>query len=272
MTHSTRIVGALALLLLVGCAGCTDDEEETKQAAALQPIAVREQASSIIKGDDGYVVNWAGVLANTNPWHFGEHVVATVVAKNSEGKEVVRLEQPLDAVPPAGTLPFTGQVVTQDKPAAVSIAYRPARWHQAGRIVSAFQPFPVREVLTDRTADGDYLVTGYVGTPYVVPARSLAVTALLRDKRGKLLGGGSTFVDNVQAGQKRRFILQIKSVEDTRDIASAEVTARTWGSSSRPFEQLALGGSLPLNTAKPKMPPFAKDRGRQAPLAGAVRQ
>jgi len=267
VTHSTRIVGALALLL-IGCVGCTEDEE-TKQAAALQPLAVREQASSIIKGDDGYVVNWAGVLANTNPWHFGEHVVATVVAKNSQGKEVVRLEQPLDAVPPGGTLPFTGQAVTQDKPVTVSIAYRPANWHQAGRIVSAFQPFPIREVLTDRTADGDYLVTGYVGTPYVIPARSLAVTALLRDKRGRLLGGGSTFVDNVQAGQKRRFIMQIKSVQNTRDIASTEVSARTWGSSSRPFEQLVLGGSLPLNTVKPKTPPFVKDRGRQAPLAGA---
>ncbi|MFI6456871.1 hypothetical protein ACIBF6_35590 [Streptosporangium amethystogenes] len=270
MTHSTRIVGALALLLLIGSAGCTDEEVEKKRAAALQPIAVREQASSIIKGDDGYVVNWAGVLANTNPWHFGEHIVATVVAKNAEGKEVVRLEQPLDAVPPAGTLPFTGQVVTQDKPADVSIAYRPARWHLAGRIVSAFQPFPVRGVLTDRTADGNYLVTGYVGTPYVMPTRSLAVTALLRDKRGKLLGGGSTFVDNLQAGENRRFILQIKSVQNTRDIASAEVSARTWGSSSRPFEQLALGGALPLHTVKPKMPPFAKDRGRQAPLASAT--
>lgn len=271
MTHSTRIVGALALLLLIGCAGCTEDAEK-KQAAALRPITVREQASSIVKGDDGYVVNWAGVLANTNPWHFGEHIVATVVAKDSAGKEVVRLEQPLDAVPPAGILPFTGQVVTQEKPANVSVVYRPARWHQAGRIVSAFQPFPIRGVLTDRTPDGYYLVTGYVGTPYVMPTRSLAVTALLRDRQGKLLGGGSTFVDNIQPGENRRFILHIKSVPNTRDIVSAEVSARTWGSSSRPFEQLALGGALPLNTVKPKMPPFAKDRGRQAPLAGVVNQ
>ncbi|MFI6509601.1 hypothetical protein ACIBCT_18500 [Streptosporangium sp. NPDC050855] len=268
MKHSTRIVAALALLLLAGGPGCSGEEKDP--VAPLQPLAVREQASSIVKGDDGYVVNWAGVLANANPWHFGEHVVATVVASDSQGKEVVRLDQPLDAVPPGGVLPFTGQVVTQERPVAVNVSYRPARWHRAGRIVSAFQPFPVYDVLTDRTTDGDYLVTGYVGTPYVMPARSLAVTALLRDRQGKLLGGGSTFVDNVQAGERRRFVLQIRSVEDPRDIASAEVTARTWGSSSRPFEQLALGGALPLHTVKPKMPPFAKDRGRQAQLAGVM--
>ncbi|GAA2845111.1 hypothetical protein GCM10010517_01450 [Streptosporangium fragile] len=266
MTHSIRIVGALALLLVAGCSG-----EEKRQAVALQPLTVKEQVSSIVKGDDGYAVNWAGVLVNANRWHFGEHVVATVVAKDARGNEVVRIEQPLDAVPPAGTLPFSGQVVVEDKPADVSIQYRPARWHQAGRIVSAFKPFPVSDVMTDRKDDGAYLITGYVGSPYVLPVRSLAVTALLRDKRGKLLGGGSTFADDVQPGEKRRFILQIKSVEDTGEIATAEVTARTWGSSSRPYEQLAFGGVIPANTAKPTTPPFTRDRGAQLTVNGDSR-
>lgn len=269
MTHGTLLVGAMALLLAAGCSGA---EQRRQQVAELRPLTVKEQTSSVLKGDDGYVVNWAGVLVNANPWHFGEHVVATVVAKDARGNEVIRVEQPLDAVPPAGTLPFTGQVAVEDEPSAVSIQYRPARWHQAGRIVSAFRPFPVSGVLTDRKDDGSYLVTGYVGSPYALPVRSLAVTALLRDKEGRLLGGGSTFVDDVEAGEKRRFILQVKSVEDTRKIATAEVTARTWGSSSRPYEQLAFGGLAPMNTAKPTTPPFARDRGAPLPLTGENRQ
>ncbi|MFC7646829.1 hypothetical protein ACFQX6_44485 [Streptosporangium lutulentum] len=186
MTYSTRIVSVLAVLAALVLAGCSDDDKQA--AATLKPLAVKEQASSIVKGDDGYVVNWAGVLANRNPWHFGEHTVATVVAKDASGKEVVRLDQPLDAVPPADSLSFSGHVVAAEKPATVSIQYRPAQWRQAGRIVSSFLPFPISDVLTD-SKEGSYLITGYVGTPYRRPAESLAVTALLRDKAGKLLGG-----------------------------------------------------------------------------------
>lgn len=264
MTHSTRIVGALALLLL---AGCSSSEE---QAASLKPLAVKEQVSSILKKDGGYVVNWAGVLTNGNPWHFGEHVVATVIAKDAAGKEVVRLEQPLDAVPPAGSLPFSGEVVAAEKPAQVSITYRPAEWRLAGRIVSAFQPFPISDVMTVRGDDG-YLVVGYVGSPYRLPASSLAVTALLRDKDGRLLGGGSTFVDDVRPKDTRRFVMNIESVADTGKIAKAEVTARTWGSSSRPYEQLALGGSVPVHLVKPTTAAFDKDRGRQGMAAADAR-
>jgi hypothetical protein len=259
VTYSTRIVSALAVIAALALAGCSDDDKQAD--AALKPLAVKEQASSIVKGDEGYVVNWAGVLANRNPWHFGEHTVATVVAKDAAGKEVVRLDQPLDAVPPADSLSFSGQVVAAEKPATVSIQYRPAQWHQAGRIVSSFLPFPISDVLTDNK-DGSYLITGYVGTPYRRPAESLAVTALLRDKAGKLLGGGSTFVEDVRPGEKRRFILQIKSVPDTKKIATAEVTARTWGSSSRPYEELAKGGVAPMHIVKPTTAPFVKDRGR----------
>ncbi|GAA4228147.1 hypothetical protein FHR32_002577 [Streptosporangium album] len=265
MTYSTRIVGVLALVLL---AGCSSPEQE--RVAALKPLSVVEEASSILKGDDGYVVNWAGVLSNSNPWHFGEHVVATVTAKDAGGKEVVRLEQPLDAVPPAGSLSFTGQVIATEKPAKVSIQYRPAEWRLAGRIVSAFTSFPISDVLTERKTDS-YLITGYVGTPYRLPASSLAVTALLRDKSGKLLGGGSTFVDDVRVGDKRRFIMNIESVPDTKKIAKADLVARTWGSSSRPYEELAMGGVVQPRTVKPTTPPFAKDRGGQTVAAGDVR-
>ncbi|MGV9774597.1 hypothetical protein [Streptosporangium sp. NPDC003464] len=266
MTYSTRIVGALALLLLAGCSSPRPEQ----QVASLKPLSVKEEASSVLKGDDGYVVNWAGVLANSNPWHFGEHVVATVIATDAKGKEVVRLEQPLDAVPPAGVLSFTGQVVAAERPSRVSIQYRPAEWHQAARIVSAFRSFPVSDVLTERK-EHSYLITGYVGTPYRLPAGSLAVTALLRDKNGKLLGGGSTFVDDVRAGAKRRFILNIESVPDTSKIAKAELVARTWGSSSRPYEELALGGIAPVHTAKPTTAPFVKDRGGPAVSTGDAR-
>ncbi|GGS75298.1 hypothetical protein GCM10010156_37650 [Planobispora rosea] len=259
----------LAALPTTGCSG-----EDREDAPELRPLMVKEQVSSILKGGDeydGYVVNWAGVLANPNPWHFGEHVVATVVARNAEGEEIVRMEQPLDAVPPAGSLPFTGQVLATERPAKVTIEYRPAQWRPAGRIVSAFKPFPVSGVQTEKQPDGTYLVIGYVGTPYRQPAGTLAVTALLRDKDGKLLGGGSTFVDDVRRGGKRRFLLDVESVAGTGKVAETELVARTWGSSGRPYEDLAMGGAIPVHTVKPTMPPFETDRGRQLPPGGDAR-
>ncbi|GAA3442995.1 hypothetical protein [Planomonospora venezuelensis] len=274
MTHSTRTAGALAALLLVAFSGAGCSGEERQDTPELKPLAVKEQVSSVLKGGDrydGYVVNWAGVLSNPNPWHFGEHVVATVVGRDAKGREVVRMDQPLDAVPPAGSLSFTGQALAERRPVDVTIEYRPAEWRQAGRIVSAFRPFPISGVQTARNEDGSYVVTGYVGTPYRLPAGTLAVTALLRDSAGRLLGGGSTFVDDVQEGGRRRFVLDVESVADTSKIAKAELVARTWGSSSRPYEELALGGAIPMHTVKPTTSPFTKDRGRQAPPGEDVR-
>ncbi|MBG0826782.1 hypothetical protein HS041_03195 [Planomonospora sp. ID67723] len=266
MTHSTRTAAAFAALLLAAfsSAGCSGGDRQ--DVPELKPLAVKEQVSSVLKGGDrydGYVVNWAGVLSNPNPWHFGEHVVATVVGKDAKGNEVVRMDQPLDAVPPSGSLSFTGQALAERKPVEVTIEYRSAEWRPAGRIVSEFRPFPISGVQSARNDDGSYVVTGYVGTPYRLPAGTLAVTALLRDSAGKLLGGGSTFVDDVQEDGRRRFILDIESVADTKKIAKAELAARTWGSSSRPYEELALGGAVPLHTVKPTTSPFTEDRGRQ---------
>ncbi|WP_246090487.1 hypothetical protein [Nonomuraea deserti] len=252
----SRTVSLLALgaICLTGCAS----EEQPVQE--LKPLALKEQVSNIVKSADGYAVNWAGVLSNTNPWHFGEHVVATIVGHDTKGTEVVRMDQPLDAVPPGGSLAFTGQATATKRPAKVTIQYRPAQWRLAARIPSAFREFPITRTQTLRQKDGSYLITGYVDNPYRTAASSLVVNALLRDKTGKLLAGGSTFVDDVKAGRPPRFILTVSGVPARAKVAKTEITARTWGSTGRPYEDLALGGALPVHTVKPTTEPFAVDR------------
>ncbi|WP_049556598.1 hypothetical protein [Nonomuraea sp. SBT364] len=260
MIPRSRTVSLLALGAIC-LTGCSSEERPQQQ---LKPLTLKEQASNVVKSAGGYSVNWAGVLTNRNPWHFGEHVVATVVGKDAAGREVVRMDQPLDAVPPGGSLVFTGEAGATEKPVKVSIDYRPAQWRMAARIASAFRPFPVSRVQTLRQKDGSYLITGYVSNPYQVPAGSLVVNALLRDKAGKLLGGGSTFVDDVKAGSPPRFILTIAGLPAGSTVARTEVAARTWGSTGRPYEDLALGGIVPMHTVKPTTEPFQVDRGSQA--------
>ncbi|MFI6604269.1 hypothetical protein ACIBHX_49270 [Nonomuraea sp. NPDC050536] len=257
MIPRSRTVSLLALgaICLAGCSS-----QEPQQSTQLKPLAVKEQVSNIVKSSDGYAVNWAGVLSNANPWHFGEHVVATIVGKDAKGAEVVRMDQPLDAVPPGGSLAFTGQATAAAKPAQVTIQYRAAQWREAARIPSAFQQFPVSRVQTLRQKDGSYLIMGYVSNPYQLPASSLVVNALLHDSSGKLLGGGSTFVDDVKAGSPPRFILTVDGMPKDVKVARTDVTARTWGSTGRPYEDLALGGAVPVHTVKPTTAPFAVDR------------
>lgn len=220
--------------------------------------------SNTVKAPGGYAVTWAGVLSNANPWHFGEHVVATIVGRDAGGAEVVRMDQPLDAIPPGGSLAFTGEATAAEKPAKVTIEYRPARWRPAARIASAFRTFPVSGVQTMRQKDGTYLITGYVSNPYTLPASSLVVNALLRNSAGKLVGGGNAYIDDVKAGSPPRFILTIEGLPASAKVAETEVTARTWGSTGRPFEELALGGAVPVHTVKPTTVPFAVDRGNAA--------
>ncbi|MEU7741243.1 hypothetical protein [Nonomuraea sp. NPDC049158] len=260
MIPRSRTVSLLALGAIC-LAGCSSEAPSQQQ---LKPLVLKEQVSNVVKSSDGYAVNWAGILTNANPWHFGEHVVATVVGRDAAGTEVVRMDQSLDAVPPGGSLAFTGQVNAPQKPAKVTIDYRPAQWRPAARIASAFKEFPVSRVQTLRQKDRSYLITGYVDNPYQLPASSLVVNVLLRDKAGKLLGGGSTFVDDVKAGSPPRFILTVSGLPAGSVVAKTDVTARTWGSTGRPFEDLALGGAVPLHTIKPTTEPFAIDRGSQA--------
>ncbi|MBB5775704.1 hypothetical protein AB0K16_17195 [Nonomuraea jabiensis] len=262
MIPRSRTVSLLALCALgaICLSGCANEKRPVQE---LKPLALKEQVSNIVKSADGYAVTWAGVLSNANPWHFGEHVVATIVGHDAKGTEVVRMDQPLDAVPPGGSLAFTGQATASEKPAKVTIQYRPARWRAAARIPSAFQRFPISRVQTLPQKDGSYLITGYVGNPYQMSASSLVVNALLRDKAGKLLGGGSTFVDDVKTGSPPRFILTVSGLPQGTKVARTDITARTWGSTGRPYEELALAGAAPVHTVKPVTEPFAVDRSTQ---------
>jgi hypothetical protein len=86
---------------------------------------------------------------------------------------------------------------------------------------------------------------------------------MLRDKAGKLIGGGSTYVDDVKAGSPPRFILTVGGLPKGSQVAKTEIAARTWGSTGRPYEDLALAGAVPVHTVKPTSEPFTVDRSTQ---------
>ncbi|MEW9533346.1 hypothetical protein [Microbispora sp. NPDC049125] len=248
---------ALALAVSVMAACASEDKEP-----GLRPLALKEQASGVVRSGADYVVTWAGVLTNPNRWHFGENAVAVISAVDAAGKEVVHMEQPLDAVPPGRPLAFSGQAVTGAKPVKVKIEHRPASWREASRIPSAFLRFPVSDVLTERLPNGSYLVTGYVLDPFRKAVGNLAVTALLRDAGGKLLGGATSYVEDVRANVRRRFVITVDGVNGGK-VARTDIEAGTWGTTAKPYEDLVKGGAAPMHTVLPTTEPFMKDRGYQ---------
>ncbi|MBP2704307.1 hypothetical protein JOL79_10835 [Microbispora sp. RL4-1S] len=250
---------ALAIAATV-VAGCASDGERQDT----RPLALKEQVSSIVRSGAGYLVSWAGLLDNPNRWHFGENAVAVVSALDARGKEVVHLEQPLDAVPPGRPLAFAGQVTAEQQPVRVKIDYRPATWRPISRIPSAFLRFPVSDVRTDHLSGNSYLVTGHVGDPFRKRAGGVVVTALLRDAAGKLVGGGSAYVNDIGSEAPRRFVITVDGV--TAAVAKTDVMARTWGTTAAPYMDLVAAGAAPAHTVMPTTEPFAKDRG-YSPIA-----
>jgi hypothetical protein len=251
-------MAALALVVATAlAAGCSGDKNTAKQT--LHPLVPKEQVSSIAKQGNDYLVAWAGVLVNPNRWHFGENLSALISARDAAGREVVHFEQSLDAIAPSGSLAFSGTATTATRPVNVKISYRPVTWRHVARIPSAFKPFEVSEVHTEKLKNGAYLVTGYVSDPFRKAVGSLTVTALLHDQNGKLLGGDGDFVDNIDPGARRRFVITVDGVKAPVAGDKTRVYASTWGSTARTYQELALAGAVPVNTVKPKTPPFSKE-------------
>jgi len=260
-----RVARPLAVAALAAgslLAGCTAEPDRTTEV--LRPLAAKERTFAIMSAGKDHRVIWTLVLANPNRWHFAENVVATVVGRDAQGREVVRSRHPVDAVPPGGTAAFSAMTATTTQPAKVEISVESSQWSKAARIPSAFKRFPVADLNTVKLRGGQYLVSGNLRNPFRKEAATLTVTAVLRDRNGRTTGGRSDFVENVGPGAWRHFVITVPKVAGEVAPEHTEVFVTPWGSTARPYEELARAGAVPLHTDKPKTAPFPKDRGSEA--------
>lgn len=88
----------------------------------------------------------------------------------------------------------------------------------------------------DRVAG--FTVSGDLRNPYSKPVDQLAVTALVRDAAGKLLGGRTTFVDALPASGTVPFSFTTGAVQGTG--TKVDIVAVTWGGSRNGWDKLAL--------------------------------
>ncbi|GGM72713.1 hypothetical protein GCM10010106_18900 [Thermopolyspora flexuosa] len=260
-----RVARPLAVVAVAAgslLAGCSAEPERTTEA--LRPLAAREQAYAIVSAGKEHRVTWTLVLANPNRWHFAENVVATLVGRDAQGREVVRSRHPVDAVPPGRTTAFSATTSTTTPPAKVEISLESPQWRKAARIPSAFKRFPVADLNTVKLRDGQYLVSGNLRNPFRKETATLTVTAVLRDRNGRTTGGRADFVEKVGPGTWRRFAITVPKVTGGVDPERTEVFVTPWGSTAGPYEELARAGAVPLHTDRPRTAPFPKERGGEA--------
>jgi hypothetical protein len=226
-------------LLLAGCQKPSVKEKPasaktaTPKAADPKPFVVKESVYLVhpSKLDDSIYVLWTAVLQNPNPDLFGESPVLTVTARDETGSVVGTEDQMFNELTPGGTIAFSGQIEATKTPKTVDFTVGKTRWQTAPKPASAYPAITTQGVSMkpDQLAGG-YVVVGEFLNPYPVPLDSTVVTALFRDEAGRLIGGGSTFVDNAPANGARPFSVNHVGLEGKP--AKVDVIVTTWAGSN----------------------------------------
>lgn len=197
----------------------------------LQPLDGVEGGGSSF-GDNNDHMAYAAIIRNPNPDDGTSSGTLRITLHDASGG-VITYDQTFPHIMPgqtiawAGTLSMNGQTITGFGSEVLPL--KAGDWIPAGQMKPVgFVPFEIVGLKANEAAS----TTGIVFTGNVVNNNSsdfekLAVSVLLRDKDGHLVGGGTGFVENVPAGGKVPF-----EVDIPRDMlgryASYEAYAQIW--------------------------------------------
>jgi hypothetical protein len=239
------LLGALAaVVLLAGCGGeeraDTVPGDAAADTAAFGPsetapadfadMTLAEQAWSVGPADTGIPgrqVFYAVVLTNPNDGAYGTFPTVQVTARGKDGAILGTDEQVLDALPPNGRIAFGGQIDATRAPATVQITAKKVEWAPTDIAPEKFRPFGTTNLHVTKDTWGETTITGEVTNPYPAPVSDLAVTALFRDKTGKLVGGTTSFVSTLPAAGSLPF--ELHGWRGLPKFARVEAVAATWG-------------------------------------------
>ncbi len=174
---------------------------------------------------------FGAIIKNPNPDHGTSSGTLRVTLRDASGG-VITYDQtfphimPGQAVAWGGTLSGNGQTITGSGSEVLSL--EAGDWIPADQMEPVgFVPFEIVGLKENKTASPAALVfTGEVANGNPVDLEKLAVTVLLRDQEGLLIGGGTGFVENVPAGGKAPFEVDIP--RDMLNYGSYEAYAQIW--------------------------------------------
>ena len=205
-------------------------------APSPEALQIKEAAWFISASSAGTTyLRWVAVIVNPNVGYFGSFPTLTVTAVDAAGKVVGTKDQVLFDIPPGATIAFGGLMTTVGAaPSRLRINPSNVRWSSTTARPEMFPAFGVTPDQSVVDNFGQSTITGSISNPYPVPVESLAVTALYRDAAGKLVGGDTTFVNNLPASGTKAFEISGRVPPFTK----SEVIVIPW-SSSTVWERIA---------------------------------
>lgn len=183
-------------------------------------------------GDHNDRMAYAVIIRNPNPDHGTSPGTLRITMHDADGG-VITYDQTFPHVMPgqtiawAGSLPMSGQAITGSGSEALPL--EAGDWIPADQMKPVgFVPFEIAGLKASETASTTAIVfTGDLVNNNSVDFSKLAVSVLLRDQERGLIGGGTGFVENVPAGGKVPF-----EVDIPRDMlgryASYEAYVQIW--------------------------------------------
>jgi hypothetical protein len=187
-----------------------------------------------------FVVRWTAVLQNPHDKHYCEYPTIQITARNETGQVVGTDDHVMHVFPPGARIAWASSLETNGPPHSLEITARPAAWQATATRPAQFPPFGyqgIRFIVRGRSCS----VTGEVTNPYPVYVDQIAITALFRDQRGRLVGGETTFVEGLAAHGTVPFKLDGEAPAQSGAVASLDLVTIPWTSGSEDPWDVVLG-------------------------------
>jgi hypothetical protein len=179
----------------------------------------------------GYV-QYGIVIRNPNTAFAGDFVSIDIQMDGKSGQILGVDNQVLGMIFPGQTLAWGGQADPNGKkPSKItfSVSVGSDNWYEAGSTAvtdKAYEPFEITRTHVGKDSIGSPVVTGLLENPNDTPFDSIAVSVILKDASGKIVGGYTDYVDNVQAGGKKP--VEVGAYSGMPRFKSVDVYAQSW--------------------------------------------
>lgn len=197
----------------------------------IQPGKIVESVYKVESNFGDHFLLWAAIIENPNTNLYGLFPVITITARDEKGNVVGTEDHTLSEFPPAKKIAFAGQVTLTNLPKTVEFTFTKVEWRNTQLSSEDYLPFPVEKLQTvnNRTR---FTVSGDVNNPYSKDVESVAITTLLRDESGKLIGGGTSYLNTLPAKSSRpytdRMVWSIGKPSKTEVFVSPSGSIASW--------------------------------------------
>lgn len=208
---------------------------------AAVPFEITETAYQVDASFGDVYVQWTAVIENPNTDVYGTFPTVSITGRDKSGSVIGTEDQVLISLPPGGTIAFASQVTMTEKPAEVEIEYKSVDWYDTETTPDDYPPFEASDLRYKKQEFGGLVTTGELSNPYEFPVESLAATALYRGSGGELIGGATSFLENLPAaGTMPMQIEELGSSIPAGRVDSVDVVVIDWGQPET-WNKLAAG-------------------------------